>query len=31
MRVLFTLLLTFAGMAYSFSEASAGLPRFGSV
>jgi uncharacterized protein len=28
MRVLFTLLLTFAGVAYSFSEASAGMPRF---
>ncbi len=28
MRVLLTLLLTFAGMAYSFSEASAGMPRF---
>jgi membrane protease YdiL (CAAX protease family) len=28
MRVLFTLLLTFAGMAYSFSEASTGMPRF---
>jgi membrane protease YdiL (CAAX protease family) len=28
MRVVLTLLLTFAGMAYSFSEASAGMPRF---
>jgi len=27
-RVLFTLLLTFAGMAYSFSEAAAGTPKF---
>jgi membrane protease YdiL (CAAX protease family) len=28
MRVLVTLLLTFVGMAYSFSEGAAGLPRF---
>lgn len=28
MRVLLTVLLTFAGMSYSFSEAAAGTPRF---